>query len=102
MFILSGQVRTDNISYLQDKNLRQLGDQEVKIENIVKTITKKVETIKTFNLSKINQLIDEMVYICQNGRKGPVWLDVPIDIQGKQIENDAFVSKLLKTKKLTK
>ena len=102
MFILSGQVRTDNISYLQDKNLRQLGDQEVKIENIVKTITKKVETIKTFNLSKINQLIDEMVYICQNGRKGPVWLDVPIDIQGKQIENDAFVSKLLKTKKNNK
>ena len=39
---------------------------------------------------------------CQNGRKGPVWLDVPIDIQGKQIENDAFVSKLLNKKKLTK
>tara|TARA_B100000575_G_C23140168_1_gene663292 strand:- start:1602 stop:3416 length:1815 start_codon:yes stop_codon:yes gene_type:complete len=85
MIVLSGQVRTDNISYLSDKKLRQFGDQEVRISEIAKSITKKSITINDFNLSKINKTIEEMFSISINGRKGPVWIDVPIDIQGKII-----------------
>ena len=101
MFILSGQVRTNNISYLQDKNLRQLGDQEVKIAQIAESITKKIKTITSPNIKKINQTIDEMIDISLSGRKGPVWLDVPVDIQGKRIENVKLITSLLKTKKKT-
>ena len=102
MFVLSGQVRTDNISYLHDENLRQFGDQEVKTEFVVKSITKKVVTLKTTNIIKINQIVDELVEAAFSGRKGPVWLDVPIDIQGKIIDNKKLTSQLLKEKKKEK
>ena len=99
MFVLSGQVRTDNISYLYDENLRQFGDQEVKTEFVVKSITKKVITLKTSNIIKINHLVDDLVEAALSGRKGPVWLDVPIDIQGKLIDDKKLAFQLLKEKK---
>lgn len=102
MFVLSGQVRTDNISYLYDENLRQFGDQEVKTEFVVKSITKKVITLKTSNIIKINHLVDELVEAAFSGRKGPVWLDVPIDIQGKLIDDKKLAFQLLKEKKKDK
>ena len=80
MIIISGQVKNETLvrSY-SDKNLRQLGDQEAKIEDIAKPICKYVVGIK-----KISQLAKELpkaLFEASNGRPGPVWIDIPADIQ---------------------
>ncbi len=80
MIIISGQVKNETLvrSYA-DKNLRQLGDQEAKIEDIAKPICKYVVGIK-----KISQLAKELpkaLFEASNGRPGPVWIDIPADIQ---------------------
>lgn len=81
MFILSGQVRTDTLN--RSKNLRQLGDQEAPITEMVKKITKYSKTIS--NEQEIEFEIKKALKIMSSGRKGPVWIDIPIDIQGKEL-----------------
>ena len=80
MFIISGQVRTDTLN--KNNKLRQLGDQEAPITDMVKKITKYSKVIdKKENLDfEIHKALDIMT----SGRKGPVWLDIPIDIQGSK------------------
>ena len=88
---ISGQVKTETLktSY-PELNLRQLGDQEADIISLVKPITKFAEQIK--NPLDVKRILDEAIQAAVNGRPGPVWIDVPMDIQG------AFISeeKLLK------
>ena len=80
MIIVSGQAKTSTmVSSYDDHNLRQLGDQEVDIVSMVKKITK-FSTVVTDPLS-ISDLIDKCFKIATTGRMGPVWIDVPIDIQ---------------------
>lgn len=88
MFILSGQVKTETYGPLQNKKLRQLGDQEVDIVSMVKKITKLSTTIT--NLSTLDKTLDEMITAMLSGRMGPVWLDVPIDIQSSNIKRKEF------------
>jgi acetolactate synthase-1/2/3 large subunit len=80
MIIISGQVKNETLvrSY-PDKNLRQLGDQEAKIEEIVKPICKFVAAIK--KTSELETKLPKAIYEATNGRPGPVWIDIPADIQ---------------------
>ncbi len=85
MIIISGQVKNETLvrSY-SDKNLRQLGDQEANIEEIVKPICKYVVGIK-----KASELVTELpkaLYEASNGRPGPVWIDIPADVQMQKIK----------------
>jgi len=92
MMIISGQVkRTDMIL---DKNLRQFGSQEVNIIPIVKPITKYAVTV--MNPEKIRYHLEKAYYMAITGRKGPVWLDIPLDVQGSIIDErklEKFVPK---------
>lgn len=83
MVVISGQVKTEHLVKNMDPSLRQFGDQEVDIINMVQAITKSsIQLQKTSNLvKKINQVILESM----SGRKGPVWIDVPLDIQAASI-----------------
>lgn len=82
---ISGQVKTSTmLSTYPDIKLRQLGDQEVDIASCVKPITKYAHTIK--NPNDIKYVLDKAIYLATNGRKGPVWIDVPSDIQSKMID----------------
>jgi len=91
MIVISGQVKNETLvrSYT-DKNLRQLGDQEAKIEEIVRPICKYVAAIKT--IKDIQQKIPKAIYEATNGRPGPVWIDIPADIQmaRKKIDFDKY------------
>jgi acetolactate synthase-1/2/3 large subunit len=80
MIVISGQVKNETLvrSY-SDKNLRQLGDQEAKIEDIVKPICKYVVGIK--KISQLEKELPKAVFAASNGRPGPVWIDIPADIQ---------------------
>tara|TARA_B100000989_G_scaffold297468_1_gene283327 strand:+ start:65 stop:1855 length:1791 start_codon:yes stop_codon:yes gene_type:complete len=83
MIIISGQVKNETLvrSY-SDKNLRQLGDQEANIQNIAKPLCKYIVGIK--KASELETELPKALFYSMNGRPGPVWIDIPSDIQMKQ------------------
>ncbi|MGL4367557.1 MAG: thiamine pyrophosphate-binding protein [Brevinemataceae bacterium] len=82
---ISGQVKfTTTIASCPQIPLRQLGDQEVNIVSVVTPLTKYAVMI-TDPLS-IKYHLDKAIYEAINGRKGPVWLDIPLDVQGAMID----------------
>jgi len=84
---ISGQVKTSTLkTYCPEITLRQLGDQEADIINIVKPITKMAEQVQ--NPEDIKYLLQKAVHTALEGRKGPVWIDIPLDIQGAYIKEE--------------
>ncbi len=84
---ISGQVKcATRMQSCTDISLRQLGDQEVDIISIVKPITKFAMTLTEPN--EIKYYLDKAVYTATQGRNGPVWLDIPIDLQAAIIDED--------------
>lgn len=82
---ISGQVKFETtISSCKDIPLRQLGDQEVDIISVVKPLTKYAVMVTDPNTIKYH--LDKAIFLAQNGRKGPVWLDIPINIQAAIID----------------
>lgn len=85
---ISGQVKRPDRMFdpLTGKPLgmRQLGVQEVDICSIVKPITKYAETVLEPN--DIRYHLEKAVYLAMNGRPGPVWIDIPLDVQASPIE----------------
>jgi acetolactate synthase-1/2/3 large subunit len=79
---ISGQVKTSDL--LVDKGVRQFGFQEVDIVNIVKPITKYAVTVT--NPDKIKYYLEKAFFIAKSGRPGPVWIDIPLDVQAKNID----------------
>ena len=84
--MVSGQVKNETYLKNYKTNLRQLGDQEVDIVSMVKPITKYAVTVK--DPREIKDIMDKAIYFLTNGRPGPVWIDVPIDVQGSLIDPD--------------
>ena len=64
--------------------LRQLGDQENDIIYMVKKITKKTLLVK--NKTDLIKNFKKLIILTSSGRPGPVWIDIPIDIQGEKIK----------------
>lgn len=93
MFVVSGQVKLETIaaSY-PDIPMRQLGDQEVDIVSMVRPIVKYVRTVR--HASEIEELVERAIFLMKTGRPGPVWLDIPIDIQGAPFQANVGFSKL--------
>ena len=84
---ISGQVKFETtIESCRELNLRQLGDQEINIIDIVKPVTKYAAMIK--DPSKIKYEIQKAIHIAKSGRKGPVWLDIPLDVQASEIDEN--------------
>lgn len=82
---ISGQIKTSTFKNTYPHlNLRQLGDQEADIVAMVSPITKYAKTIT--NPLDIRYEIDKAIAIALDGRPGPVWLDIPLDVQGAMID----------------
>ena len=88
MFILSGQVKFSTTIKSTKVPLRQLGDQEFNITDCVSTLTKFSQMI--INPDDIAYLLEKALFIATHGRPGPVWLDVPLNVQGAVIETDTL------------
>jgi len=85
MIVISGQVPTNqSLSSVQDLKLRQLGVQECDIISMVKPITK--YAIQVTDPNTLQYHLDTAYIIAMSGRKGPVWLDIPLDIQNSKIQ----------------
>ncbi len=83
MFVVSGQVKRETLNFDNSK-LRQLGDQENNIVSMVKNITKFSYILK--NPNYVDDVVSKALKIASTGRPGPVWIDIPIDIQGAPYE----------------
>ena len=88
MIIVSGQAKRETlVKNSKVENLRQLGDQEVDIVHMVEKVTKK--SILLEDPYKVAEIIDKAFINSIEGRNGPVWIDVPIDVQATPLE-DSF------------
>ena len=84
--IISGQVPTTQLS--EGTGCRQIGDQEFNIIEVVKPMTKYAVMIKDKN--DILKVLEEAYHEATIGRPGPVWIDIPLDIQGAIVDVDSL------------
>lgn len=86
MFVVSGQVKRETTIYATDLPLRQLGDQEFDIVTTVSNMTKYAQIILDPN--DIAYHLEKAYYLCLADRGGPVWIDVPLDVQAAIVETE--------------
>lgn len=86
MFIISGQVKRETTTWATDVPVRQIGDQEYQIVKSVENMTKYAVMITEPN--EIAYHLEKAFYLSENGRGGPVWLDIPLDVQAAPVETD--------------
>jgi acetolactate synthase I/II/III large subunit len=84
VIFISGQVTSNTL--IEGTGLRQFGIQESDIVSMVKSVTKYAVTIK--DPSQVKYHLQKAIHFATTGRPGPVWLDIPLDIQSKQIVVD--------------
>mgnify|MGYP003806432975 CR=1 FL=1 len=82
VLILSGQVKRSDM--IGKSGVRQMGVQEVDIVSMVKPVTKYAVTV--LEPTEIGYHLAKAVHIARTGRPGPVWVDIPLDVQGATIE----------------
>ncbi len=84
MIVVSGQVKRETMVAPTGLPLRQLGDQEADIVRIVAPLTKYAATV--MEPASIRYHLEKALFLALEGRPGPVWLDVPIDVQAALLE----------------
>jgi acetolactate synthase-1/2/3 large subunit len=88
MFVLSGQVKRADM--INGQGIRQMGIQETDIVSIVKPVTKYAVVVD--DPLKIKYHLEKAWFEATTGRPGPVWLDIPLDVQASQIEETTLKS----------
>lgn len=86
MFVVSGQVKRETTLWSTDVPLRQLGDQEFPIVDAAKTMTKYAHMVT--EPMEIRYHLEKAFFLAENGRPGPVWLDIPLDVQAAVIDTE--------------
>ena len=84
MLVISGQVKSETTVRHTGLPLRQYGDQELDIEPIVRPITKYATMVT--DPRTIRYHLEKAIYLATSGRPGPVWLDIPLDVQAAMID----------------
>ena len=84
VIFISGQAKRADL--VRNQKIRQFGIQEVNVVELVKSVTKYAIQIK--EPEDILYELDKAVALSKEGKPGPVWLDIPLDIQASQVEPD--------------
>lgn len=85
MIVISGQVKRETaMAFNPVPGLRQLGDQEAPIVDMARPITKGAWTVGS--LTELGELLPRAYQLATTGRPGPVWLDIPSDLQASREE----------------
>ncbi len=87
VFVVSGQVK--RLDMINNQGIRQQGMQELDIISVVKPITKYAALVD--DPLMIRYHIERALYEAKNGRPGPVWLDIPLDVQATMVDEDALI-----------
>lgn len=88
MIVISGQVKWETLVRSTGLPLRQLGDQEVDIIRMVEGITK--YAVLVTDPQSIRYHLERALHLATHGRPGPVWLDVPVPVQGAMIDPETL------------
>lgn len=86
---ISGQSKRKETVRNSGLKLRQFGVQEADIIPIIESITK--YSVMVNDPDRIAYHIDKAVFLASSGRPGPVWLDIPLDVQGSSINEKELV-----------
>lgn len=87
IIVISGQVPRNQASYSANvKGLRSFGIQELNIVEVVKSITKYADMVS--EPDEIRYHLEKALYLAKSGRPGPVWLDIPLDVQSAMVDED--------------
>jgi acetolactate synthase-1/2/3 large subunit len=88
--VISGQVRTGLIADYE--RFRQIGPQEINIIDMARPVTKYAKTLS--DAADVPAEIDRAIQIAISGRPGPVWLNIPLDVQSAEIDEAALARPL--------
>jgi len=80
VIFVSGNV---NLHQISPPGVRNLGVQEARIVEVVESITKYAKLIES--VDEVEEVVQEALKAATTGRPGPVWIDIPMDIQGKEM-----------------
>lgn len=86
VFAISGQANSRLLQYAIDSGIRQNACQSMLVEPIVQSITKYCATI--MRPEDTRKILEEAYCHATSGRLGPVWIDVPVDIQNRKVPED--------------
>jgi len=86
MLVISGQVKRPDM--VGERGVRQMGFQEIDIIGIVRPITKYAVTV--MEPSSIRYHLEKAVHLARHGRPGPVWIDIPLDVQAALIDENTL------------
>ena len=90
MLVVSGQMKRQTLLQTHGLlgRLRQFGDQEVDIVGMVQRITK--SAVLLTDPERVRYELERAWHLCQSGRPGPCWIDIPVDVQAAEIDPDAL------------
>ena len=86
MFVVSGQANSRILKYQMETGVRTKGTQSITLDNVVGGVTKYFAAI--MDPADIRYHMERAYHEAMSGRKGPVWIDVPVDIQNRQAPNE--------------
>ncbi len=86
MFVLSGQANSRMLKYQMETEMRTNGTQSITLDKVVGGVTKYFAVI--FDPAQTRYHMERAYYEAMDGRRGPVWIDVPVDIQNRQIPEE--------------
>ena len=88
MVVVSGQVKYETVIRSTDLPLRQLGDQEVDIARMAQSFTK--YAVMVTDPAAIRYELERALHLARTGRPGPVWLDIPMNVQGALVDPETL------------
>jgi acetolactate synthase-1/2/3 large subunit len=93
MIVISGQVKRETaLAFNPVPGLRQLGDQEAPIVDMVRPITKGAWIVGS--LAELGVVLPKAYALATTGRPGPVWVDIPSDLQASR---ESFIFEAVQT-----
>lgn len=88
LVVISGQNKLNETVAFTGKNIRTYGSQEANLIPIVTPITKYATTL--LHAEQIAEVMDRALWEATHGVKGPVWIDVPVDVQNMRVEPESL------------
>lgn len=92
MIVISGQANLSFVQYEEKTHIRQYGIQGINIRSMVERFVKYFKTID--DVTKVSLYLEDAWEAATGGRPGPVWIDVPLDIQRREVPVNNQVKKL--------
>ena len=86
MFVLSGQANSRILKYQMETGIRTKGTQSITLDHVAGGVTKYFAAV--LDPADIRYHMERAYHEAMNGRKGPVWIDVPVDIQNRQVPEE--------------